>query len=841
MGISGYLQSKTIRKGTIYACLVLSMGGMPSGANSEQVKFNENWGEPGYNIVEHNSDGVELIYSLPGFNIRNIEIKGETYQTITIPGAILPNRAGAPNLPYTGRFLAIPHDAEVEIEILAYQSEVFPDLDIAPAFRIPVDGELTPLQYEKDPAVYNEKAYYPDEPVTLVEQSQLRGMDVALVGVTPFQYNPVTRELVAYSDIRFRINFHGGSHQFGDDRLRSRWFEPILKQNLLNYEFLPPANFPRPGISDETGYEYLIITPDEPEFIAWADSIKRWRCEQGIVSGVVTLSEIGGNDTTLIRNFIRTAYNNWDIPPVGILLLSDYQESGDQYGISSPIYWDYASDNSYVDISGNLLPDICISRIPARNEYELQTIIGKMFEYERNPCLDETFYQAPVVAGGFQPECWFILCCEVIAGYFDSVLNRNPVREYAIYNGTPGSVWSTNPNTWMILEYFGPEGLGYIPETMDYLTDWGGTARRLNADINSGCFIVQHRDHGSLTGWSEPSYHIGDLRDLNNIYYPYVFSMNCSTGKFNYPTQCFAEAFLRSQYGALGVMAASGTVYSFVNDTYTWGVYDAMWPDFDPLYGYDDNRGWTLRPGFGNMGGKYYLAASSWPINPETSHLTYQLFHHFGGAFMTLYSEMPMELSVAHRSTISPSATSFSVSADEGSFIGLSVNGEVVGAAEGTGTFVSIPISSLTGDQSLRVTVTKPNYFRYIADVMINLDGTDGGEINAPIQETDENKNPPDHFAVISNHPNPFNPKTVIRFQLPEASRVILEVFDLNGRLVTSGMGSMPSRELFPPGTHEITFDGSGSASGVYIYRISANGLESGRKYLEAGKMLLLK
>ncbi len=827
---TGYLYARTILNKSLLIAFTLFAAGTPPPSRAEQIKFNVNWGEPGYNIVEQNSNGIELIYSLPGFEIRNIEIKGETYQTVIIPGVHLPNRAGAPNLPYTGRFIAVPRDAQVEIELLAYQCEVFPDLNIAPAFRLPIDGDLTPLQYEKDPAVYNEKAYYPDEPVMLVEQSQLRGMDVVLVGVTPFQYNPVTRELVAYSDLRFRINFRGGSHQFGEDRLRSRWFEPILKQNLLNYEYLPPANFPEPGISDETGYEYLIITPDEPAFVAWADSIKRWRCEQGIVSGVVTLSEIGGNDTTLIRDFIRMAYNNWDIPPVAILLLSDYQESGDQYGISSPIYWDYVSDNSYVDINGNLLPDIAIARIPARNEDELQTIIGKMLEYERNPCTEETFYLSPVVAGGFQPECWFILCCEVIAGYFETVLNRNPVREYAIYNGTPGSVWSTNPNTWMILDYFGPEGLGYIPETMDYLTDWGSTARRLNADINSGCFIVQHRDHGSLTGWSEPSYHIEDLRDLNNTYYPYVLSMNCSTGKFNYPTQCFAEAFLRSQYGALGVMAASGTVYSFVNDTYTWGVYDAMWPDFDPLYGYDDNRGWTLRPGFGNVGGKYYLAASSWPINPETSHLTYQLFHHFGGAFMTLYSEMPMELTVAHRNSIPPDATSFSVSADEGSFIGLSVNGEVVGAAEGTGSFVSIPLSSLIGDQFLRVTVTKPNYFRYIADVLVGIDETDAGESGEDTVKTDYRNRGSDTLAVVRNHPNPFNPTTTFTFMLPETRRVTLNIYNLKGQLVQTLVDGIRRA-----GVQQVTFDGSGWSSGIYIYRLTSGGLTT------AGKMILIK
>ena len=65
---------------------------------------------------------------------------------------------------------------------------------------------------------------------------------------------------------------------------------------------------------------------------------------------------------------------------------------------------------------------------------------------------------------------------------------------------------------------------------------------------------------------------------------------------------------------ALGVMAASEISYSFVNDTYVWGLYDNMWPDFMPDYGTTpESRG--VLPAFGNAGGKYFLQQSSWPYN----------------------------------------------------------------------------------------------------------------------------------------------------------------------------------------------------------------------------------
>jgi hypothetical protein len=199
---------------------------------------------------------------------------------------------------------------------------------------------------------------------------------------------------------------------------------------------------------------------------------------------------------------------------------------------------------------------------------------------------------------------------------------------------------------------------------------------------------------------------------------------------------CFAEAMHRSPYGALGLIAASETSYSFVNDAYTWGVYDCLWPDFDPGYG-NPNASWNLRPSFANASGKYYLAASSWPYNPANKDETYHLFHHHGDAFLTLYSQVPQSLTVVHDNTLPASNTSFTVTANAGSFIGLSVDNQVIGAADGTGAPVAIAIPPQSSGVTMRVTVTGSNYFRYIADVPVT--GTSSISISmtpygAPIQ-----------------------------------------------------------------------------------------------------------
>jgi len=72
------------------------------------------------------------------------------------------------------------------------------------------------------------------------------------------------------------------------------------------------------------------------------------------------------------------------------------------------------------------------------------------------------------------------------------------------------------------------------------------------------------------------------------------------------------------------------------------------------------------------------------------------------------------------------------------------------------------------------------------------------------------------------NRPNPFNPSTVIQFELPEATAVRLEVYDLLGRKVATLLNSEMTA-----GTHEATWDGRGAAGhpvagGVYLYRLTA-------------------
>ncbi len=713
----------------IIVLLGLFLSGIPSLLQAEKIVYPDSWGKSGFTLSASSASEVEVTFSIKNFTLADRLINGTYRKVIQLSGTFLPNDEGLPDVPRLSRYIAIPQDAQVDLQVVDYRTEKYKNIDLAPAPHIPFDTEDGPLQYNENQQVYSQDAPYPAQPFIVSQPRQIRGVDVVLLGITPFQYNPVQKELTVYRDVKVKVTFSGGSGHFGEDRLRSRWWDTILNDMVLNRKALPHIDYSRftsTQYADKTrevsNVEYLIIVPDDPVFIAWADSIKLWRNRQGISTGVVTTTDVGGNTFTAIESYVDNAYYNWETPPSAVLLLADYGSSGSTIMSSDdmphPYSGTYVSDNYYADVDGDDLPDIVFSRITARDADELQNTVGKILNYERHPPTNPSFYDHPVSAMGWQTSRWFQLCSEIIAGFWEKKLGKSPVRENSLYSGGPEDGWSTAENTQTIIDYFGPDGLGYIPATPDYLTDWGGNATRINADINSGAFIVQHRDHGSETGWGEPSYSISDLDGLHNDDLPFVFSINCLTGEFNWSSECFVEAFHRYPQRALGLIGATQVSYSFVNDTYTWGMYDNLWPEFMP----DEQDSFPSRfilPSFGNASGKYFLQGSDWPSNPDDKQITYYLFHHHGGSFSMVYSEVPQYLTVTHNSVLESGATTFGVTADEGSLIGLSVNGEIIGTGDGTGDLVEIPIAAQNPGDTMSVTVTKQNYYRYSSDVPV--------------------------------------------------------------------------------------------------------------------------
>lgn len=147
-----------------------------------------------------------------------------------------------------------------------------------------------------------------------------------------------------------------------------------------------------------------------------------------------------------------------------------------------------------------------------------------------------------------------------------------------------------------------------------------------------------------------------------------------------------------------------------------------------------------------------------------------------------------------------------------------SQNWEKIGFAAGNGTTTEISTYSFIDEKP----VTEKTYYRL---KQIDLDGTFSysNEIEVDVIGLTE-------YSLLQNFPNPFNPTTVIGYQLPVTGNVILRVYDVLGNQVATLVD-----EVKETGSYEVEFDAAKLSSGVYYYT-----LKSG-DFIQSKKMLLLK
>ena len=120
--------------------------------------------------------------------------------------------------------------------------------------------------------------------------------------------------------------------------------------------------------------------------------------------------------------------------------------------------------------------------------------------------------------------------------------------------------------------------------------------------------------------------------------------------------------------------------------------------------------------------------------------------------------------------------------------------------------------------------ITEPGQYTYRLK-QIDFDGS-----STYSQVVEVNISSPIDFVLYQNYPNPFNPTTTIKFALPVESRVKINVFNSLGQLVETIMDNE-----MESGYHEVNFNASRLASGVYLYQLQA------QDYVSVKKMLLIK
>jgi hypothetical protein len=163
----------------------------------------------------------------------------------------------------------------------------------------------------------------------------------------------------------------------------------------------------------------------------------------------------------------------------------------------------------------------------------------------------------------------------------------------------------------------------------------------------------------------------------------------------------------------------------------------------------------------------------------------------------------------------------------EASFMELSINtGTDPAITSGSWVSVDVPFSAWTNSNNIRsdlaqLVITSNLDVVYVDNMYMYNEVPTSNEDDGGV---------PKVFALDQNYPNPFNPTTNISFSLPTAGDVTLEVYNIQGQKVATLVNGFKNS-----GSHNISFDASNLASGVYVYRLTSN------KSVQVRKMLLIK
>ncbi len=454
--------------------------------------------------LSSSSSETSLEFRMAGIEVEDVEADGVTAKKVTPLtsetekfGEIA--ETGLPDLPILSQLVAIPDQAGVTVEILSASFELLENYDIMPTQPPALDGSNEVIPYTKNEEFYQKNEFYPSEIVQLGEPVIMRDLRMIQTIVNPIQYNPVTRQLKVYTDIQYRLSYSGTDMR----NAKVRRFNYISEGFLPLYRSLVPnADEILAGMEPARG-GYVIIAK-----ASLVDSLKAlafWKHQKGYITRIVPTTEIapGGTPTYLqVYNFLRTAYETWDVPPEYVMLVGDRDGS---FPLTDYPYSGYASDHQYACLEGSdFLPDIFVARLSIDNILQFRIAVSKIFKYEKTPYMQD-------------PQHWIRGLSVGYTWYNTARLTTLWVRELALQEGFTrvDTVYGSSSN----------------PDVVTYM--------------NSGPGMIWYRGAGDQTGWWGPSYTISNLNAMpSNQKLGIMTPLTCGLGDFG-PYDCFGETWIR--------------------------------------------------------------------------------------------------------------------------------------------------------------------------------------------------------------------------------------------------------------------------------------------------------
>ena len=573
---------------------------------------------------------------------------------------------GEPDLPALSYWITIPNGANVNVSVEKRNPLSIKNVVLSPVLKEVLDGE--DFEFTMNNEIYSKNSFFPQQNAECEAVKNLRKQSCTILWIYPYQYNPIQKELVVYEELTVSVSFEGNSKIPNNV---DEYTYKVLNRMSINTKDICSSKQNNSNLRTATNqYEYVIICSDE--FKSAGEKLALWKNIQGVRTKCVTTSEINStynncNDSLrrlYIKNYIANMSNTMDSIVHYVLLLGDVNTIPTNYGLYHQANTDcngcqgnIATDLYYFDVNDPIdyVADYSYGRLPFNTLLEANEYVNKLIRYESEKNNTSSYYNTVLLAAQFQDDA------------MDSVEDRrftktaNDIYTYLSANGyTANREYYANsdvyPKYWSNSYIFENDtARSVIPINLQKPNyPWTANSTTLSNRINDGAFMVFHRDHGVIEGWSHPYFRNTHVQNLQNgTKYPVVFSLNCETGWFDTEKDnlsysngnCFVEEWIRkSNGGAIGLVASTRRSYSRYNDRLAWGIMDAMWPDFIEYHHGNYGNGAIANYKMGDVlnYAREYMS-SKFSFNSKNRKETLELFHYFGDPTMEIWTANPQE------------------------------------------------------------------------------------------------------------------------------------------------------------------------------------------------------
>jgi len=381
---------------------------------------------------------------------------------------------------------------------------------------------------------------YPVRQIVVSEPGQFRDFRVVNVNVYPFQYDTRNSDLRVVQSVDISLRFVPASDSYKNPRAGtySRSFNKLYDALLLNYGNLRDE-------ADQTAQPVLLIIYANVVDATYTDKLAEfvtWKRQKGYIVYTASTAETG-TSTTLIKNYITNAYNNWADRPDVVVFIGDASGS-----FAIPTYIEYLPDwtsyNSegdypYSQIAGSdQYGDVQLGRISISSTSDFVAYVAKVMQVDKNLGETDTWLDKMLLVG------------DPSSSGISTIYTNKHIREMS---------YTANP------QYTYTELYSSI------------TASAINAAITQGVGFYNYRGWLGMSGWSTGNWAFNNANKLNHG----VF-LTCGTGTFASGTST-TESYVRwgtieNKIGGITAigLATIGTHTAF-NNTLDIAIFDGIY------------------------------------------------------------------------------------------------------------------------------------------------------------------------------------------------------------------------------------------------------------------------